>query len=129
MKHCTTCNRDVRPVAQLDPARGVVECCPGCAGIFGMATPTGQLPAIRGNEISGVASMQPLAVTNPAVNILRITPAPIVEQLLAREAELVAKMGELEAAKRELRQVRRMLKAAGPDVVNRAKVVPLRAAK
>lgn len=84
---------------------------------------------IRGNEISGVAALAPLVVTNPGTNVLRIEPAPIVEQLLAREAELVAKIGELEAAKRELKQVQRMLKAAGPEVVNRSKVIPLRAAK
>lgn len=128
MKHCTTCNLDVRPVAQLDPARGVVECCPGCAGVF-VVVSAPAAPSIRGNEISGVAAMAPLVVTNPGTNVLRIEPAPIVEQLLVREAELVAKMGELEAAKRELRQVRRMLKAAGPEVVNRSKVIPLRTVK
>jgi hypothetical protein len=49
----------------------------------------------------------------------------IVEDLLAREADLVAEISRLDALKRELKQVRKMLRAAGPQVVRSAKVIPI----
>lgn len=117
--HCPTCDQDVRPVTQLETNGTTSETCPNCAHVLSR----GETAPTAAERLKH--AKQTIAHVSSAGGPSSVGATAIVEDLLAREADLVAEISRLDALKRELKQIRKMLRAAGPNVVRSAKVIPI----